>query len=72
MSGNGYALQIIYNLLIYNLWVINLNKTHFWYLRVLISRVLERLFLRFVLGSSLVRPWSFTRRRSGRYKGKES
>ena len=28
--------------------------------------------LRFILGSSLVRPWSFTRSRYTRYKGSES
>ena len=37
-----------------------LIKSTFWWLGVLISRVLERLFLWSFLGSSLVSRWSLT------------
>ena len=40
----------------------NLNKSTFFYFGV----------LRFILGSSLVRPWSFTRGRYIRYKRRDS
>ena len=40
----------------------NLNKTHLLHFGV----------LSMFLGSSLVRPWSFTRGRLERYRGKES